>query len=323
MLPNEIPEKSKEEKLAMLAANQTPLKTYLSTYSANFSVDIDVMWKYHDIDKNGYLDREEARTFVFEISECIDRDRALCYDPAKFDSLFDRFDENDDKFLSKSEMAAFIKKVFNKQQEKDGKKKSFVPISTPRRKKGERKSETGSGKKTISYVDDKYIKYTVSNNFENPIYDDVYESSISNKEKFWSDQAQELVWTKNFKKVLNRRHPYLQRWFPDGEMNICYNCVDRHVDEGRGDQDAFVYDSAYTGVKQTFTYKQVQDNVSKMAAILKYNYLIGKGDRVLIYMPMVPPAAWAMLACARIGAIHSVVFGGFAAKELANRIDDC
>jgi propionyl-CoA synthetase len=104
---------------------------------------------------------------------------------------------------------------------------------------------------------------------------------------------------------------------------MCYNCVDRHVDEGRGHLDAFVYDSAYTGVQETYTYKQVQEKVSKMAAVLKYNYLIGKGDRVLIYMPMVPPAAWAMLACARIGAIHSVVFGGFAAKELANRIDDC
>jgi len=96
-------------------------------------------------------------------------------------------------------------------------------------------------------------------------------------------------------------------------MNICYNAVDRHVDEGRGDHHALQYDSVYTGVKETYTYKQVQEKVAVMATILKEKFGIVKGDRVLIYMPMVPPAAWAMLACARIGAIHSVVFGGFAA----------
>ena len=106
-------------------------------------------------------------------------------------------------------------------------------------------------------------------------------------------------------------------------MNICYNAVDRHVDEGRGDKVAFIYDSAYTGVQQQFTYREVQKHVAQMATILKDKFGVAKGDRVLIYMPMVPPAAWAMMACARIGAIHSVVFGGFAAKELANRIDDC
>lgn len=106
-------------------------------------------------------------------------------------------------------------------------------------------------------------------------------------------------------------------------MNICHNALDRHVDEGRGDKVAFIYDSAYTGVQQQFTYREVQKHVAQMATILKDKFGVAKGDRVLIYMPMVPPAAWAMMACARIGAIHSVVFGGFAAKELANRIDDC
>lgn len=110
-------------------------------------------------------------------------------------------------------MAAFIKKVFNKNQEKKLSppkvlKKIVAPISTPRRKKQERKFESAD-KKSFSYVDDKYIKYAVSNEFENPVYDKEYENSIQNKEKFWSDQAQELVWTKKFKKVLNKRHPYL------------------------------------------------------------------------------------------------------------------
>lgn len=106
-------------------------------------------------------------------------------------------------------------------------------------------------------------------------------------------------------------------------MNICYNALDRHVDEGRGDKTALIYDSAYTGVQQAYSYKELTDKVAELAQILKEKFKVEKGDRVLIYMPMVPQSAFAMLACARIGAIHSVVFGGFAAKELANRIDDC
>ena len=106
-------------------------------------------------------------------------------------------------------------------------------------------------------------------------------------------------------------------------MNICYNCVDRHVDNGDGETTALIYDSVYTGAQEKFTYKELQGHVGRMASMLQEQFGIQAGDRVLIYMPMVPPAAYAMLACARIGAIHSVVFGGFAAKELANRIDDC
>ena len=106
-------------------------------------------------------------------------------------------------------------------------------------------------------------------------------------------------------------------------MNICYNCVDRHVDEGNGDVAGLIYESAYTGESKTYTYKELQQNVGKLASVLQTKFGIKAGDRVLIYMPMVPSAAFAMLACARIGAIHSVVFGGFASKELANRIDDC
>lgn len=115
----------------------------------------------------------------------------------------------------------------------------------------------------------------------------------------------------------------MKRWYTDGLSNICYNAVDRHVEEGRGDLEALQYDSVYTGVKECYTYSQIQEHVGKFATMLKEKFGIEKGDRVVIYMPMVPVAAWAMLACARIGAIHSVVFGGFAAKELASRIDDC
>lgn len=123
--------------------------------------------------------------------------------------------------------------------------------------------------------------------------------------------------------ILDQSDSYLHRWYPDGEINICYNAVDKHLKEGRGDNIAFLEDSVYTGKETKITYKQVHDNVARLASILKKQFKIEAGDRVLIYMPMVIESAFAMLACARIGAIHSVVFGGFAAKELANRIDDC
>jgi propionyl-CoA synthetase len=115
----------------------------------------------------------------------------------------------------------------------------------------------------------------------------------------------------------------MHRWFPDGEMNICYNAVDRHVEAGRGDVPALVAESIYTEETETYTYRDLQKNVAQFASIMQTKFGIKAGDVVLIYMPMVSNAAFAMLACARIGAIHSVVFGGFAAKELANRLDDC
>jgi propionyl-CoA synthetase len=115
----------------------------------------------------------------------------------------------------------------------------------------------------------------------------------------------------------------LYKWFPDGLINICYNAVDRHVENGDGENVAIIYDSVYTGVQEKITYKEVQNRVGRIASILKKQFGVEKGDRVLLYMPMVPVSAYCMLACARIGAIHSVVFGGFAAMELANRIDDC
>ena len=110
-------------------------------------------------------------------------------------------------------------------------------------------------------------------------------------------------------------------WFTGAQCNTCYNCLDRHVESGRGDQAALIYDSPITGSQKTFTYSELLDEVAAFGAGLQ-DLGIGKGDRVIIYMPMIPEAAIAMLACARIGAIHSVVFGGFAAAELATRIDD-
>jgi propionyl-CoA synthetase len=115
----------------------------------------------------------------------------------------------------------------------------------------------------------------------------------------------------------------MYKWFPDGEINMCYNAVDRHVLNGDGDRVAFLYDSSYQNIDDKFTYNDLLNRVGRIASVLKNKFGVEKGDRVLLYMPMIPVSAFAMLACARLGAIHSVVFGGFAAKELANRIEDC
>ncbi|MBB0994636.1 propionyl-CoA synthetase [Dietzia sp. SLG510A3-3B2-2] len=145
--------------------------------------------------------------------------------------------------------------------------------------------------------------------------------SISDPDAFWLDVAADIDWTTPPTTAVDRSRPPFYRWFPDGELNTSYNCVDRHVEAGRGDQAAFIYDSAVTGVKETITYAQLLDRVEEFAGALAAEG-VGRGDRVVIYMPMVPRAAVAMLACARLGAVHSVVFGGFAAPELAIRIDD-
>ena len=151
----------------------------------------------------------------------------------------------------------------------------------------------------------------------------MYQRSVNDKVGFWAEKAQELHWDKFPETILDDSDQYLHRWYPDGMQNICYNCVDRHVDGGRGEEVAMIYESAYTGISETYSYRELQKSVAQLATVFKTKYGLEPGDRVLIYCPMVPPAAFAMLACARIGAIHSVVFGGFAAKELANRIDDC
>lgn len=153
-------------------------------------------------------------------------------------------------------------------------------------------------------------------------FDEIYDRSLADPEAFWGEIAEAIHWDKKWDKVLDTGNPPFYRWFAGAECNTCYNAVDRHVEDGRGDQLAIIYDSPITGRKKTFTYRELQEKVAKCAGVLQ-NLGVVKGDRVIIYMPMIPQAAVSMLACARIGAIHSVVFGGFAANELATRIDDC
>src|SRR4051794_20942231 len=152
-------------------------------------------------------------------------------------------------------------------------------------------------------------------------YDDVFRSSTEDPEGFWLGAAQALDWHVAPTKALDGSGPPFLRWFPDGELNVCHNALDRHVDAGRGEQPALIYDSPVTGTKRTYTYAQLLDEVARFAGVLA-GLGVGRGDRVVVYMPMVPEAAIAMLACARLGAVHSVVFGGFAPRELAVRIDD-
>ena len=152
-------------------------------------------------------------------------------------------------------------------------------------------------------------------------YDAVYTRWLNNPENFWAEAAEEVHWDKKWDRVLDDSRPPFYRWFPGGLLNTCYNALDRHLENGRANQPALIYDSAVTGLVQTFTYRELLDQVARFAGVLA-GQGVQKGDRVIIYMPMVPEAIVAMLACARIGAIHSVVFGGFAAPELANRITD-
>jgi propionyl-CoA synthetase len=152
-------------------------------------------------------------------------------------------------------------------------------------------------------------------------YRDTFRNSIDDPERFWAEQATAIDWYRPPTQVLDSSNPPFYRWFPDGEMNTCHNALDRHVDAGRGEQTALIYDSPVTGTQRSYSYTELRDEVAKFAGVLA-GLGVGKGDRVVIYLPMVPEAAIAMLACARIGAVHSVVFGGFAAKELAVRIDD-
>lgn len=153
-------------------------------------------------------------------------------------------------------------------------------------------------------------------------FDEIYARSINDPEGFWAEAAEDVHWYKRWDKVLDDSNPPFYRWFPGAETNTCYNAVDRHVEAGRGDQNAIIYDSPITGgVQRKITYAELQDQVARFAGVLQAEG-VGYGDRVIVYMPMVPEAAIAMLACARIGAIHCVVFGGFAPQELATRIDD-
>jgi propionyl-CoA synthetase len=152
-------------------------------------------------------------------------------------------------------------------------------------------------------------------------YDEVYRRSLEEPEAFWAEAAAAIDWVEPWARVLDRSRAPFFRWFVGGRLNTCHNALDRHVEGGRAEQLALIYDSPVTGAMAAFTYRQLRDRVARFAGALAAQG-VARGDRVILYMPMVPEAVVAMLACARIGAIHSVVFGGFAANELASRIED-
>jgi propionyl-CoA synthetase len=151
-------------------------------------------------------------------------------------------------------------------------------------------------------------------------YREAHRRSIEDPESFWGEQARRIHWETPFQQVLDRSNPPFARWFVGGKTNLCYNAVDRHL-AARAQQNALVYVSTETGIQRRYTYAELHAEVNRMAAVMR-SLGVGKGERVLIYLPMIPEALFAMLACARLGAIHSVVFGGFAAPSLAARIDD-
>jgi propionyl-CoA synthetase len=152
-------------------------------------------------------------------------------------------------------------------------------------------------------------------------YDEVYSRWQSDPQGFWADAARSIHWDRKWDEVLDSSRPPFHRWFRGGLLNTCYNALDRHVAAGRAEQPALIYDSPVTGQCRAYNYRELRDEVARFAGVLVRSG-VRKGDRVVIYMPMVPETAIAMLACARIGAVHSVVYGGFASHELATRITD-
>lgn len=152
-------------------------------------------------------------------------------------------------------------------------------------------------------------------------YRTLYRNSMEDPEGFWAKTATELIWTKPWDKVIDDSDAPYYEWFAGGEINTCYNALDRHCEEGRAEQDALIYDSPVTDQVRKYSYAELRDEVAVFAGVLQ-NHGVEKGDRVIVYMPMIPEAVISVLACARIGAVHSVVFGGFAAKELATRVVD-
>jgi propionyl-CoA synthetase len=159
------------------------------------------------------------------------------------------------------------------------------------------------------------------NKMNDTAYVHAYNKSLKNPEGFWGDIAEDCHWFKKWDRVLDDTNKPFYRWFAGGVTNTCYNALDLHIEKGNGERTALIYDSPVTDTIRKYTYSQLRDETAKFAGVLA-DQGVEKGDRVLIYMPMIPEAAIAMLACARIGAIHSVVFGGFASNELATRIED-
>src|SRR6187455_304397 len=155
----------------------------------------------------------------------------------------------------------------------------------------------------------------------NSRYHEVHARSLADPEGFWAEAAREIDWIEPAKKIFDPSDGAYGRWFAGAVVNTCYNALDRHVANGRADQVALIHDSPLTNTISKFTYAEMLKEVQTLAAVMA-DFGVAKGDRVILYMPLVPEAVFAMLACARIGAVHSVVFGGFAAKELATRIED-
>jgi len=147
-------------------------------------------------------------------------------------------------------------------------------------------------------------------------YRDAFDQAMRSPQTFWRRAAEAITWSRPFERVLDDSRAPLYRWFPGGELNTCYNAIDLHVENGRASQAAVIYDSPVTATKRTLSYRELLRQVAQFAGALSALGVV-KGDRVVIYMPMIPETLIAMYACARIGAIHSVVFGGFAANELA------
>lgn len=154
-----------------------------------------------------------------------------------------------------------------------------------------------------------------------PSYRDLVAQSTSDPQAFWGAAAEGINWIKRPRTVLEDSRAPFYDWFPDGVLNVCFNALDRHVISGRADQTALIYDSPVTGTQKRYSYAELLDEVARFAGVLRH-LGVDKGDRVVIYLPMIPEAVISMLACARIGAVHSVVFGGFAPAELAARIED-
>jgi len=153
------------------------------------------------------------------------------------------------------------------------------------------------------------------------LYTEVFQRSLADPAGFWGEAAQGIDWYQEPTVILDSADAPFYRWFADGVLNTCFNALDRHVRDGRGRQPALIYDSPVTGSQRTFSYDDLLGEVARFAGVLLGLGVVA-GDRVVIYMPMIPEAVVAMLACARIGAVHSVVFGGFAVHVLALRLDD-
>uniref|UniRef100_A0A8C9X583 Acyl-CoA synthetase short-chain family member 3, mitochondrial n=1 Tax=Sander lucioperca TaxID=283035 RepID=A0A8C9X583_SANLU len=168
---------------------------------------------------------------------------------------------------------------------------------------------------------EKYFALQCSRSYaSDTAYNRAFATARDKPEAFWGEVGQDINWFEPWSKTLHVEDPVFPNWFVGGKLNMCYNAVDRHVESGRGEQPAIIYDSPVTGTKQIITFRELQDQVSRLAGVLA-KYGVQKGDLVVIYMPMVPQAMFTMLACARIGATHSLIFGGFASKELSVRID--